>query len=870
MTTAVMTKRSVPLGLATLTLIIGCMLLLMPANAHNPIAVKSDGTPIKWGSFPIGYTVDGGGPANALGPLTKAEADALTSSAFGRWEAVTSSTASATQAGSGLGPDGDISTVAEYNDIVSVSNCVALNPIIYDTDGSIIDGLMGVGMKNSILGFAGPCAITDPGGVIVGGRAVMNGFLIPNNSTLNLSRARGTFVHELGHLLGLGHSQLNLNCLTSIPCPAEDILGVPTMFPLALPYTEAPNVDLGETLALDDASAISALYPAGSFATSFGTISGSVRFSDNVNGAQGINVIARRVGDPRTTAVSNVSGMFARVDHGNPALDILPSSFGSADETKRGEFTIPGLPSGAYTLEIESIRSTFTEGSSVGPHSGAGGRNENFPIPSPAIAECLSTPENNIDGAAACTNLSVSAGQTNGNNTILLNETFASMDAFDTIGRNESIATASPLGSGTFSASLSATSPDEDFYLLTVTAGTPVTIETKSRRLTPGRFLDSVIDLMNASGVRPSTCRIGDTGGAFNQPCVNDDFTPSGGSLTFDSKLVFSPTASGTIFLRVTDSYGDARPDFLYELTLTGVVLPDVTLVPNSTNFGNVQAGTTQTAAAITLTNNTSSPLTIDSISLTGTHLADFSRTTTCPLSPATLGAGANCTITPSMSPPAGSTGARSASIVVTHGATGSPQSIPLSGTAVDFAFSFNGTQPGPVTAGGTFNFNFDFDASGGGSASATTFACSGLPEKSSCSFTPASLPAGSTDTTVALAISTTANSIFAAGSVPAIFQGNIPLGIFLASGLAAMIFALGLARLANGRRSAPPRFANAGRLCAAVLFLAAGGYLAGCSGGDDNGNQVILGTPPGSYNVTVTATSGSVQRSTNVSLVVQ
>jgi hypothetical protein len=62
--------------------------------------------------------------------------------------------------------------------------CVGVNPIVYDTNGTLTDALLGAGASNNVLGFAGPCAIQPAANpalnpdIILGGRATMNGKLI--------------------------------------------------------------------------------------------------------------------------------------------------------------------------------------------------------------------------------------------------------------------------------------------------------------------------------------------------------------------------------------------------------------------------------------------------------------------------------------------------------------------------------------------------------------------------------------------------------------------------------------------------------------------------------------------------------------------
>ena len=83
------------------------------------------------------------------------------------------------------------------------------------------------------------------------------------------------------------------------------------MFPILL--DNATN-----TLKADDVAAVSALYPASTFSSTTGRIQGRVLFSDGKTPAQGYNVIARLVSDPRSTAISCVSGYLFTAGASNP------------------------------------------------------------------------------------------------------------------------------------------------------------------------------------------------------------------------------------------------------------------------------------------------------------------------------------------------------------------------------------------------------------------------------------------------------------------------------------------------------------------------------------------------------------------------
>ena len=99
-------------------------------------------------------------------------------------------------------------------------------------------------------------------------------------------------------------------------------------------------------------------------------------------------------------------------------------------------------------------------------------------------------------------------------------------------------------------------------------------------------------------------------------------------------------------------------------------------------DFGDSPVGQTAAAQEVTLTNSGNAPLTISSRDLGGTDPGDFERgDTTCG---DTLAAGAECTTSITFTPTAA--GARAATFQVTDNATGSPQSVSLSGTGVNQA----------------------------------------------------------------------------------------------------------------------------------------------------------------------------------------
>lgn len=148
------------------------------------------------------------------------------------------------------------------------------------------------------------------------------------------------------------------------------------------------------------------------------------------------------------------------------------------------------------------------------------------------------------------------------------------------LGRNDSIATATPLGNnpdGPFSISpyvdpIGATTanPDTDYYRLIATGGSVVHVETRADRSFPANTLDSVIEVLNSSGQRMTTC----TAPSFTSGCLNDDIDTTTHDSALDVKVPGAANANTTFYLHVLDWRGDARPDMQYYLNVSGVVEP--------------------------------------------------------------------------------------------------------------------------------------------------------------------------------------------------------------------------------------------------------------------------------------------------------
>ena len=161
------------------------------------------------------------------------------------------------------------------------------------------------------------------------------------------------------------------------------------------------------------------------------------------------------------------------------------------------------------------------------------------------------------------------------------------MTVAQAIGRNDTIATATPVGNEGTTASISpyidppGTAPlpgDNDYYKLVSLAGPGNVVHVQTAAVGPGFFLlDTVIEILDGNGTRYTTCRQpGDTTSNFNSSCLNDDIGGQSPSLNsaLDFQVPGAVNTATTFYVHVLDWRGDARPDMVYLLGVSGVVSP--------------------------------------------------------------------------------------------------------------------------------------------------------------------------------------------------------------------------------------------------------------------------------------------------------
>ena len=167
--------------------------------------------------------------------------------------------------------------------------------------------------------------------------------------------------------------------------------------------------------------------------------------------------------------------------------------------------------------------------------------------------------------------------------------------------------------------------------------------------------------------------------------CLTSAALAGGASCTV--AVTFTPTVATvqTGTLTLTDSAPGGSQ--VVDLAGTGVASV-VSLAPASLAFSGESVGAQSAPQTVTLTNSGSGPLTISGIAVTG---AGFAETNTCGSS---VAAGSTCSISATYTPAV--SGTASGSLSVSDNATGSPQTVSLSGT---------GVSPGASLSTTTLNF---------------------------------------------------------------------------------------------------------------------------------------------------------------------
>jgi len=353
---------------------------------------------------------------------------------------------------------------------------------------------------------------------------------------------------------------------------------------------------------------------------------------------------------------------------------------------------------------------------------------------------------------------------------------------------------------------------------------------------------------LSISGISISGQNVGD----FAQTNNCGTTLPSASNCTIE--ITFSPTVDvGARSATLDLTFGGSVP--AQSVVLFGQAgFPIIQITPAlSIDFGSIGVGTFDTADL--------------EISNVGTGVLNFGFSFTGDFSGEMLGGFVGFLFPGASTPPLRASftptapGLRTGQLVITDDAAGSPHIVQLSGTGIavnagDFILMTapNSSDSITIKAGQTASYSL-LAVAGGGFSDTVTLTCAGAPAGSTCAVNPNSFPlgfatfTGTSPQTVAISVNTTPHRSSSSNRPAAIpwYGFTVFAGILL---------------LARPRRSLRQSLG----LALALIFV---GVFVSCGGGQQS-PPPATGTPPGTYTITLTATSSKLTHSTKLTLIVQ
>jgi hypothetical protein len=535
--------------------------------AGPPFFTAAAGTPVRWKQTNLMYFTD---PGDLSAAVPHAAADALVAAAAGVWNIPMASLTVArggelaehvSSANAYLSVDG----MVWPNDVMSTNAAAVPIAVVYDTDGSVTDLLLGSGASDPVgcqqNAVTETVDLFDPAGYISHAIVVLNGRCTGTAPEQQL-QMQYQLERAFGRVLGLAWSQTNDNVFTGTPQPTyNQALNWPIMHPLDIlcglySYQCLPQPF---TLRSDDIAGMVGLYPIAQGTTpaagkqvslaDANSLQGFVNFPTG-EGMEGVNVLFEQA--PRFSPVSQgyyqtsaVTGSSFRRAGISPFLtedESAENSMGTTALLNQGYYFVPYFaitdPFNQQTemVSTEPVNPLYIAEASVGPYAagmvspagsapvpyvwlgiGAGG-----PITQTfTIGDAPPSCGNGADGTAAEPVAAASSGWWNG----LL------------CGYGHAAYAALPVKSGR-TLTVEVTALDANGFATTAKA-MPVI----------GLFAPT-----DAAGALPS---LGVAAAAFNGLGM--------GTTKLDVQPFAAGDAGGVMLVGIADQRGDGRPDFAYQ-----------------------------------------------------------------------------------------------------------------------------------------------------------------------------------------------------------------------------------------------------------------------------------------------------------------